>query len=51
METTRDGREVPVPGYGFNNGYYGDNISLVLANSELETIGSWDVSECQVVRD
>lgn len=44
METTRDGREVPVPGYGFNNGYYGDNISLVLANSELETIGSWDVS-------
>ena len=47
----KDGREVPVPGYGFNNGYYGDNISLVLTNSQLETIGSWDVSECQVARE
>ena len=46
-----NGHALPVPGYGINNGYYGDNIDLVVdrisTNGECEVINRFDVTECQ----
>ena len=39
-----------IPGYGSNNGYYSDNLSLVLSEPEKED-RTFDVTECQVVSD
>ena len=44
-----NGHVVRVPGYGYNNGCYGSNIDLVIANANGKTIKSYDVSECQYV--
>ena len=44
-----DGHSVRVAGMGFNNGYYGTNIDLVLKNAN--TIKTYDVSECQIIQD
>lgn len=41
------GFSVKVPGYGYNNGYYGSNIDLVVENKEGKVIKTYDVSECQ----
>ena len=41
------GHSVKVPGYGSNNGYYGSNIDLIIANINSKTVKSYDVSECQ----
>ena len=46
----RDGLPVPVPGYGYNNGYYSNDLRLVLV-SQGKTLREWDVSECQRVED
>ena len=44
------GHSIKVPGYGFNNGYYGTNIDLqILKNGKL--IKSYDVTECQTITD
>lgn len=42
------GHVVRIPGYGLNNGYYGSNIDLVIADLNGKTIKSYDVSECQL---
>jgi hypothetical protein len=42
------GHPVNIPGYGFNNGYYGTNLTLVLSR-ESEFIKTFDISECQVI--
>lgn len=39
------GHSIKIPGYGYNNGYYSDNLTLVIGNS------SYDITECQVVND
>lgn len=44
------GYSVKIPGYGYNNGYYGTNIDLILVRPD----GSqhiWDVTECQELND
>jgi hypothetical protein len=43
-----NGHSVRVEGMGYNNGYYGDNIDLVLENGE--TSKTYDVTECQVIQ-
>jgi len=41
-----NGQPISIPGYGYNNGYYGSNIDLVLSDGRR-----FDVSECQVISD
>lgn len=41
------GHPVRVPGYGYNNGYYGSDINLVIHGNGVTK--SFDVSECQVI--
>jgi len=44
LKSTND-HPLPIPGYGYNNGYYGSNIDLTLTvGDRSETI---DISECQ----
>lgn len=43
------GFPVSVPGYGYNNGYYGANIDLIVNFGE--EIKRFDVSECQVISE
>ena len=42
-----NGHSVKIPGYGYNNGYYGSGIDLIISDSNGKTIKSYDVSECQ----
>lgn len=44
------GHSVKVPGYGYNNGYYSSNLSLILEQNG-KNIKTYDVSECQVIKD
>ncbi len=44
------GHPIRIPGYGSNNGYYSDNLSLTLSNGTT-VIKSFDISECQYVND
>lgn len=46
-----NGHVVRVPGYGSNNGYYGSNIDLIIADAKGNTIKSFDVSECQLLEE
>lgn len=40
---------LPIPCYGYNNGYYGTNINLTLTTKDkTETV---DISECQDIMD
>lgn len=45
-----NGHPVRVPGYGFNNGYYGSNIDLVITDNGRDH-KRYDVSECQTIHD
>ena len=45
-----NGHPVSIPGYGYNNGYYGSNIVLIL-NLPDRVSKKFDVSECQVISD
>lgn len=40
-----NGHSVSVPGYGYNNGYYSANLSLVLDRPDSQT--TFDITECQ----
>jgi len=44
------GHPVSIPGYGYNNGYYTENLSLILEFPN-GTIKNYDITECQEVRD
>lgn len=41
-----EGNKYLINGYGYNNGWYGDNIELVLYQNHLKKY-HYDVSECQ----
>jgi hypothetical protein len=41
-----NGFPIRIPAYGFNNGYYSQNLSLVLSNGD-EVIREYDITECQ----
>jgi len=44
------GHSVKIPGYGSNNGYYSDNLELLLAQTNKPS-RTFDVTECQVTTD
>jgi len=44
-----NGHPVRIPGYGFNNGYYGTNLALTIDNSNMKYHKKHDISECQVI--
>ena len=44
-----EGWSVKIPGHGYNNGYYGDNIDLVIYSKDGKKYKSFDVSECQIL--
>ena len=41
-----NGFPVRIPAYGSNNGYYSDNLSLVLSKDD-KIIKEYDITECQ----
>jgi hypothetical protein len=43
-----NGHPIPVPGYGYNNGYYGTNLCLKVTDNEGK-ITEYDITECQVI--
>lgn len=44
-----NGHPISVPGYGYNNGYYSANLTLVLDRPGSST--KFDITECQVIND
>jgi hypothetical protein len=45
-----DGFPVRIPAYGSNNGYYSDNLSLVISKDD-KIIKEYDITECQESSD
>jgi len=45
-----NGYPVRVPGYGYNNGYYSSDLSLILTYSNRLT-KEYDITNCQVIKD
>ena len=45
-----NGHSIKIPGYGYNNGYYGTNIKLVIINYD-KLLNTYDVTECQTIFD
>lgn len=43
-----NGHPVRVPGYGYNNGYYSSELTLVLSDDKTLT-KRYDISDCQVI--
>jgi hypothetical protein len=41
------GHSIHIPGYGYNNGYYSDNLVLVVEDPN-SSIRTYDITECQV---
>lgn len=41
------GHPVRIPGHGYNNGYYGTDLTLVLENTGVRT--EYNITECQVI--
>lgn len=52
-----NGFPIPIPGYGTNNGYYSEALSLILAKSEdweedwNQILKQFDITLCQVVSE
>ena len=44
------GHSVKIPGHGYNNGYYSNQLDLVLHNGET-FLKSFDITECQIEAD
>ena len=44
-----NGHPVSIPGYGFNNGYYSQDLTLILDTKEGQRM--FDITECQNVKD
>lgn len=38
-----------IPGYGYNNGYYSDNLNLILIDENHKIIKNWDITDCQSI--
>lgn len=43
-----NGYSIRIPGYGSNNGYYSEHLSLILISPESEP-KYYDITDCQVV--
>lgn len=44
------GFTVKIPGYGYNNGYYSSELTLILSGEGIED-RVFDISDCQVIND
>lgn len=44
-----NGHPISVPGYGYNNGYYSADLTLVLKRSDATT--EFSITECQEIND
>lgn len=44
-----NGHPISVPGYGYNNGYYSANLTLVLERPDSTT--KFGITECQDIKD
>ena len=44
-----NGMSVGIPGYGSNNGYYSDNLGLVVTDRSGSIIMNFEISECQEI--
>lgn len=44
-----NGYSVKIPGHGYNNGYYGTNLSLIVTGGKFKK--QYDITECQVIND
>lgn len=42
------GYSVKIPGHGYNNGYYGTNIDLIISKND-KVVKKYDVTECQII--
>jgi len=45
-----NGHPISVPGYGYNNGYYSSNLSLVLSRPGRKE-KNFDISNCQEIKE
>ena len=45
------GHSVPIPGHGWNNGYYSDKLELVLTNPDGTEYKKFDITECQKIEE
>lgn len=43
------GHSVKIPGYGYNNGYYSSDLTLVLTGGGINK--TYDITECQDIED
>lgn len=43
------GFPVRIAGHGHNNGYYTDNLKLIIENKNLKMRKEYDITECQTV--
>jgi len=43
-----NGHAIPIPGYGYNNGYYSSNLNLVIS-SPNKSDRYFDIDDCQVI--
>jgi hypothetical protein len=43
-----NGHPISIPGYGYNNGYYSDNLDLVIS-SPGKSDKTYEITECQVI--
>jgi hypothetical protein len=44
-----NGHSVKIPGYGYNNGYYSSELTLILSNSNTGINKAYDITECQLL--
>ena len=44
------GYSVKIPGHGYNNGYYSDQLDLIIEKDGKE-IKRYDITECQSIKD
>lgn len=42
-----NGYSVKIPGYGYNNGYYSSELTLILSNSNIGFHKEYDITDCQ----
>lgn len=45
------GWSVKIPGHGYNNGYYNDNLDLVIYDNTGKEFKRFDITECQVITE
>jgi hypothetical protein len=44
----KNGHPVRIPGYGYNNGYYSDNLALTISNTNgIDIFKKYDITNCQ----